>query len=148
MSANRTMGIVAVVLYSSAALVAGQAKANPRVFVSDSQSAETAGGFAANGSTAVGGRRGGARPQTAEVVKTVGEACKQVTGTSKQENADYILVLEHEGGKGYARKDNKWALFNKDGDAVGSGSTRALGSAVKDACKALTDNWTKEHTAF
>ena len=45
------------------------------------------------------------------------------------------------GGKGPARKDNKFALFKKDGDSVASGSTRALGNSVKDACKALVGDW-------
>ncbi len=87
--------------------------------------------------------RGGARPQTAEIITTVGESCKEATVTIKQENADYILMLDHEGGMGVLRKDNRWALFNfnKDGDAAGAGSTRALGNAVKDACKCLVDDW-------
>jgi hypothetical protein len=57
--------------------------------------------------------------------------------TLRQASADFVLMLDHEGGKGLVRNDNKWALFNKDGDAIGSGSTRALGNSVKDACKAL-----------
>jgi len=60
----------------------------------------------------------------------------------KQEKADFIVILEHEGGKGWARKDNKFAVFNKDGDAIVSGSTRSLGNSVKDACVALMKDWT------
>jgi len=40
-------------------------------------------------------------------------------------------------GKEGARKDNKVVVFEKEGDAIYSGSTRTLGNAVKDACKAI-----------
>ena len=141
---TRVSTLVMTVLAIASVPAAQEKKANPRVFVTDSQSWQIAGGFAANSSTAVGAVHGGARPQTAEIIKTVGESCKEATVTIKQDNADYILMLEHEGGKGLARKDNKWALFNKDGDAIGSGSTRVLGSAVKDACKSLVVDWNQK----
>lgn len=118
----------------------------PRVYVSDSQSWETSGGFAANRDGAVGQSSGGARPQTAEIIKTIRERCPLVIVTLKRDNAAYVLLLDHEGGKGGLRKDNKFALFNKDGDVIGSGSTRTLGNAVKDACQALTEDWGKAPT--
>jgi hypothetical protein len=136
--------ILAIAILAGAMLAAQQKSANPRVFVSDSQSWETSGGFAARRNGAVGASRGGARPQTAEIIKTVNETCKDVTVTMKQDNADYVLLLEHEGGKRLLRADNKYALFNKDGDAIKSGSTRALGNSVKDACTALMDDWKKK----
>jgi hypothetical protein len=54
-----------------------------------------------------------------------------------KEKADYIILLDHEGGKGIVRKDNKVAVFRSDGDSVFSHSTRSLGNAVKDACEAI-----------
>jgi hypothetical protein len=60
-----------------------------------------------------------------------------VTVTIKQERADFIILLDHEGGKGYARRDNKVAVFNKDGDSIFTKSTRSLGNAVKEACQAI-----------
>ncbi|MGH8849250.1 MAG: hypothetical protein ACREXQ_18675, partial [Polaromonas sp.] len=80
-------------------------------------------------------------PQTAEIIKTLGERCPLAIVTLRKDIADYILLLDHEGGKGALRKDNKFALFNKEGDAIASGSTRTLGNAVKDACQALTNDW-------
>ncbi|MCI0724731.1 MAG: hypothetical protein L0338_38080 [Acidobacteria bacterium] len=109
----------------------------PRVFITDSTSWEMSGGFGASGDTAAGAVRGGARPQTAEIMKTFGERCPEVIVTNKREKADYVVLLDHEGGKGYARKDNKVVVFNKDGDMLYSGSTRAHGNAVKDACNAI-----------
>jgi hypothetical protein len=84
---------------------------------------------------------GGARPQTAEIVKTMHERCAEVVVTRKEERADYVLVLEHEGGKVFVRKDNKFALYDADGDAIASGSTRLLGNAVKEACGAIRSDW-------
>lgn len=113
----------------------------PRIFVSDRKSWEMSGRFGGTKEGFGGAMKGGARPQTAEIVKTVGERCPGVTVNMKQEKADYILLLDHEGGKGYAMKDNKFAVFNKDGDSIGSGSTRSMGNAVKDACAAIMKDW-------
>lgn len=121
------------------------AQEKPRVFVTDSDSWETSGGFAgasSGGNGGVAGRSsGGARPQTAEIMKTFSERCPGVVVTINRDRADYIVILEHEGGKELYRRDNKLAVFNKDGDMILSGSTRSLGNAVKDACA-------KIHTAI
>lgn len=109
----------------------------PRVFITDSNSWEISGGFAANGGSAAGSVKGGARPQTAEIMKTFGERCPDVVVTMKKENADFVVLLDHEGGKGYARRDNKVAVFDRDGNMIHSGSTRSLGNAVKDSCNAI-----------
>lgn len=134
-------------LLGIALLLLGAQTPQPRVYVTDSQSWESSGGFAANRDGAVGETSGGARPQTAEIIKTLGERCPLAIVTMNKDKADYILLLDHEGGKGALRKDNKFALFNKDGDAIGSGSTRNLGNAVKDACQILTADWTKNHAS-
>ena len=96
-----------------------------RVFVTQSESWEQR------------GRNGGAAPQTAEIIKTFAATCPSVTVTNNRERADYIVQLDHEGGKGWARRDNKVAVFTKDGDLLHSGSTRTLGASVQDACKAI-----------
>ena len=69
---------------------------------------------------------GGARPQTAEIVKTFGERCPDVIVNNKPDKADYVVLLDHEGGKGLIKRDNKMAVFNKDGDSIVSHSTRSL----------------------
>jgi len=88
-----------------------------------------------------GATRGGARPQTAEIIKTFGERCPDVIVNNKQERADYIVLLDHEGGKGIILRDNKVTVFNKNGDSIVSRSTRSLGNAVKDACDAIMSDW-------
>ena len=113
-----------------------------RVFVTDSQSWETrgssAGGGNSNGWGASSSFSGGARPQTAEIIKTLNQRCPELTVTSNLGKADFVIVLDHEGGKGLVRRRNKIAVFNHSGDDIFSGSTRELGNAVKDACEAMT----------
>ena len=114
----------------------------PRVFITDSQSWSIAGsGGGANG--AYGSTiAGGARPQTAEIIKTFGERCHQVVVNNKQEKANYIVLLDHEGGKGALRHKNKVAVFNGvTGDSIVSKSTLSLGGSVQDACEAITADW-------
>ena len=67
---------------------------------------------------------GGARPQTAEIIKTFGERCPQVTINNIQTKTDYIVLLDHEGGKGALRHKNKVAVFARvSGDSIVSKST-------------------------
>ncbi len=130
-----------IAVFSLMFAVSGLAQEKPRVFVTDSKSWEISSGAGFSDGTGGGGSRGGARPQTAEIIKTFGERCPQVIINSKQEKADYIVLLDHEGGKSWIRKDNKVAVFNFDGDTIVSHSTRSLGASVQDACAAITADW-------
>jgi len=114
----------------------------PRVFITDSQSWSIAGNSGGAGGAYGGHMAGGARPQTAEIIKTFGERCPQVVVNNKQERANYIVLLDHEGGKGALRHKNKVAVFNSvSGDSVVSKSTLSLGGSVQDACEAITRDW-------
>jgi hypothetical protein len=115
----------------------------PRVYISDSQSWETSGGFGGTNDAIGGASSGGARPQTAEIIKTFGERCPQVTPNNLREKADYVVLLDHEGGKSLILRDNKVVVFNHDGDSIISKSTRSLGNAVQEACAAITADWPK-----
>jgi hypothetical protein len=57
--------------------------------------------------------------------------------TNNSGKADFVIVLDHEGGKGGLRHRNKIAVFNHLGDDIFSDSTRELGNAIKDACRAM-----------
>jgi hypothetical protein len=121
----------------------------PRVFITDSQSWEI-GGYG-GGSGGAGGSmvKGGARPQTAEIVKTFGERCHEVTPNNRQDKADYIVLLDHEGGKGFLRHKNKVAVFSRaSGDSVISKSTLSLGGSVQEACEAIVKDWSAHGTAI
>jgi hypothetical protein len=112
-----------------------------RVFVTDSESWETRGGGYGggnkNGWSASSSMAGGARPQTAEIIKTLNQRCPELTVTDNLGRANFVLTLDHEGGKGALAHRNKLAVFNKDGDDIFSVSTRELGNSVKDACQAM-----------
>ena len=113
-----------------------------RVFVTDSESWETRGSSAAGGNSngwgASSSFSGGARPQTAEIIKTLNQRCPELTVTNSLGKANFVIVMDHEGGKGLLRHRNKIAVFNHNGDDIFSDSTRELGNAVKDACAAMT----------
>ena len=114
----------------------------PRVFITDSQSWEMEG--AGGGANGVYGAEshGGARPQTAEIIKTFGQRCPAVIVNNKQSIADYVVVLDHEGGKGLLRHKDKVAVFERvSGDVVISHSTLSVGGSVEDACKGIMQHW-------
>jgi hypothetical protein len=117
-----------------------------RIYVSDSESWEMAGGWGMSGhqnSDGSGGfsggghMAGGARPQTAEIMKTFNQRCPQYIITNNRDRADFAVILDHEGGKGLARRRNKIVVFDREGDSIFTDSTRELGNSVKDACTAI-----------
>jgi len=114
----------------------------PRVFITDSESWSVAGSSGGTRGTYGGSMAGGARPQTAEIIKTFGERCPEVRVNNKQEKADYVVVLDHEGGKGFLSHKNKVAVFNRiSGDSITSKSTLSLGGSVQEACEAINRDW-------
>lgn len=113
-----------------------------RVFITDSESWEVNGSAGGSNGSFAAQSHGGARPQTAEIIKTFGQRCSNVIVNNKQEFADYIVVLDHEGGKGYLRHRNKVAVFERiSGDVVVSHSTLSLGGSVEDACNGISQHW-------
>jgi hypothetical protein len=129
---------VLLFLCASTALWAAE---NPRVYIEDSQSWEIKGSIGGSDDAFGGHSSGGARPQTAEIMKTFGERCQNVIINNRKEKADYVVLLHHEGGKDMVRRDNKVVVFNRDGDSILSHSTRSLGNAVNDACTAIVKDW-------
>jgi len=119
----------------------------PRIYITDSNSWQITG---SGGGGGVGGTgayasstSGGARPQTAEIIKTFGQRCPQVLINNRLDMGDYVVELDHEGGKGLLSHKNKVAVFvRKSGDSIFSESTLSLGGSVQDACKSILDHWT------
>ena len=109
-----------------------------RVFVTDSRSWEMAGSSGGSKSGFGANFGGGGRPQTAEIIKTFRQRCPDVTITNNQSVARFVIVLDHEGGKKFYRRDNKVVVFNAQGDAIFSASKRSLGNAVAEACEAIS----------
>lgn len=107
----------------------------PRIFVSASET------------WAVELEKGGSRPQTVEIIKTFQKRCNCVV-TMKEETADYVVMVDREGGKDLLRRDNKFAVYyREEGDILGSGSTRTIGNAVKDSCEILWMDWNTREVA-
>ncbi|HWX52978.1 MAG TPA: PEGA domain-containing protein [Verrucomicrobiae bacterium] len=114
----------------------------PRVFITDSRSWEVGGSAGGADGVFAGSSGGGARPQTAEIVKTFGEKCRYVVTNNIQAKANYIVVLDHEGGKGWLAHKNKVAVFDaRSGDSVVSKSTLSLGGSVEEACRGISNHW-------
>ena len=133
--------VLSLLLIPAAAQTSTSDAQKARVFITDSQSWQVTGNSGGSKDGFAGHTSGGARPQTAEIIKTFGERCSQVVVNNKQDKADYVVVLDHEGGKSILAHDNKVAVFNSDGDAIVSHSTRSLGTSVKDACEAIEKDW-------
>ncbi len=117
-----------------------------RVFITDSNSWETrasAGGASnSNGGGFFASSSGGARPQTAEVIKTFGQRCPQVLVNNRPSMSDYVVELDHEGGKGLLAHKDKIAVFIRtSGDGIFSKSTLSVGGSVQEACGAITAHW-------
>lgn len=141
MRAVINVAVLSLLLIPAAAQTSTSDSPKARVFITDSQSWQMTGNSGGSSDGFGGHMSGGARPQTAEIIKTFGERCSQVVVNNKQDKADYVVVLDHEGGKGILAHDNKVAVFNSDGDAIVSHSTRSLGTSVKDACEAIVKDW-------
>jgi hypothetical protein len=117
-----------------------------RVFITDSNSWETRGSAGGGANSSGGGffasSSGGARPQTAEVIKTFGQRCPQVLVNNRPTMSDYVVELDHEGGKGLLTHKDKIAVFIRtSGDSIFSKSTLSVGGSVQDACTAITAHW-------
>src|SRR5580704_14211050 len=72
----------------------------PRIYVTDSNSWSTQGSAGGSNGTFAASSSGGARPQTAEIIKTFGQRCPQVISNNRVDAANYVVELDHEGGKG------------------------------------------------
>jgi hypothetical protein len=143
------MSFLAISSHAQDKLVTPVPTDSARVFITDSESWSVAGSSGGSGGSYGGAMAGGARPQTAEIIKTFGQRCPDVKVNNKQEKADYVVLLDHEGGKGLLRHKNKVAVFNRvSGDSITSKSTLSLGGSVQEACEAITRDWSKHGAAI
>jgi hypothetical protein len=114
----------------------------PRVYITDSNSWSQQGSAGGAHGVFAASSSGGARPQTAEIIKTFGQRCPQVIVNNRSEAANYIVELDHEGGKGLLAHKDKIAVFvQKSGDSIFSKSTMSVGGSVQDACAAVLTHW-------
>lgn len=136
----RTGVLLAVMSIVTVSMVYGQDKA--RVFVTDSNSWEIRSEAGGSSDAFAGASSGGARPQTAEIIKTFGQRCPEVIVNNRVSASDYVVELDHEGGKGLLRHKDKIAVFVRtSGDSIFSKSTLSVGGSVQDACGAIAKHW-------
>ena len=125
------------------------AQEKPRVFVTDSNSWEMRSAAGGSRDAFAASSLGGARPQTAEIIKTFGQRCPEVIVNNRADASDYIVELDHEGGKGLLRHKDKVAVFVKtSGDSIFSKSTLSVGGSVQDACEAINKHWANHSSAL
>lgn len=142
--------ILAFIIFAFAGLAIAQSEGRPRIFIEESDSWEVKGEPVYSttdkkGRVHVGGgsSSGGAVPRTAEIMKRFAEQCPAVVVTLKKDRADFIVLLEHEGGKDLFNKDNKLAVFDREGDLIASGAFSRPKKAVETACSAITAQWSR-----
>jgi PEGA domain len=136
------MKVFTLVMFCGGMFGSLYAQEKPRVFVTDSNSWQVISSVGGSGGTFGGSSAGGARPQTAEVIKTFGQRCPQVIVNNRADLSSYVVELDHEGGKGLLRHKDKIAVFVRtSGDSIFSESTLSVGGSVQDACGAITKHW-------
>ena len=114
----------------------------PRVFITDSNSWQMTGAAGGSNGAFAASQAGGARLQTAEIIKTFGQRCPQVIINNHPDASAYVVQLEHEGGKGLLAHKDKVAVFvRKSGDSIFSNSTLSVGGSVQDSCAAILAHW-------
>ena len=119
----------------------------PRVYVTDSNSCSVRGSAGGANGAFAGSSSGGAQPQTAEIIKTFGQRCPQVTVNNRLDASNYVVELDHDGAKGVLSHRDKIAVFvQKTGDSIFSKSTMSVGGSVQDACEAILAHWA-QHAA-
>jgi hypothetical protein len=127
---------------ASQALATVNDQDKPRIYVTDSNSWSMQGSAGGSNGTFAANSSGGARPQTAEIIKTFGQRCPQVITNNRLDAANYVVELDHEGGKGLLTHKDKIAVFvQKSGDSIFSKSTLSVGGSVQDACGAILAHW-------
>ncbi len=129
----------ATLLVLTLAVAASGTDERLRVCITDSESWTMSGDFGAVDGAGAGAASGGARPQTVEIMKTFDhrKECQGLVITRKQEKANFIVLLDYEGGKSIVCRDNKVAVFDTDGNLIYSASIRSLGNAVKNTCRVI-----------
>ncbi len=65
--------------------------------------------------------------------------CAGIGVTIFRDKADYMLLLEHDGGKIFFERDSKVALFDDDGELIHAESRMTVKAALKGACLVIQE---------
>jgi hypothetical protein len=137
------VALSALLFSSSLAVIAGDqmqftSSKRPVVWVQPSDSWKVSSSVGGDRNVIIGTGHGGKEPQTAKIYQLLQHRtdCSGVAPNMIQEKADYVMLVEHGGGKG-----NRWAVSNKNGEVIGSGESFMLANSVSDACRVVIHHW-------
>jgi hypothetical protein len=107
-----------------------------RVFVTDHDSWQESGHFAATENSASASYSGNVRRISIEQMKSLHKACPQVTITSQPAGADFVVVWDTKTWQqtSWSGHQNEYTVFNAKGDLVGSGADHKIANAAKGVC--------------
>lgn len=140
------MKYVVLLLVVSTSLLAQENK--PRIFVRAKGTVNT---MTHGGSDLLYGSRYDStvdeHDESIELTKELRARCAGVIITLKEDTADYLVMLNRESKakRGIFNKNNQVLVANKNGDVIWTKDVRAVASAAKDVCAAVTAQG-KAHT--
>lgn len=116
---------------------------HPRVYVSDRDSWETAGGFTAAQGFASGTVREGIRRVNTEQIKNLNQKCPDARITGSPRKANYIVVWDTKTWQqtSWTGNQNEFVIYDRRGDVVGSGDAHRMTSAAKEICQTVMQTW-------
>jgi len=129
-----------IVLFISPALAQQPTTVKARVHVTDRDTWQEQGGFAARNGVAAGSYEAGVVRQNTELVKTLNRQCPDVTITANKAAADYIVIWDHTdwAHTKWSGSQNQFTVYKANGDLVGSGSAHKMPNAAKGICELVT----------
>jgi hypothetical protein len=87
---------------------------------------------------------GGTGGIVVEGIKGFRKNCTTVVVTTKEDAADYTVLLS-DNGAGAARKGRSAVVSSPDGSVLLATSDRALSTSMKKACESITQDWSAKH---
>ena len=127
--------------------LAAAAQEKPRVYVSGKGTQNVATNASAGGNrwfrTGHAESTADAHDESMEVNKDLQKNCSGITVTLNESAADYTVMLDRESKqkRGLLRTNSQIQVANRTGDLLGSGATRTVNSASKDACNLIVADW-------
>jgi hypothetical protein len=116
----------------------------PHVYVSDTASWNSSGGFSRASSVAPGALYGGYNPELTDIYQDFTSDCSAITVTQKKSDADFVVLFD----KGTPKKGftglhglvkvNKVTVLAKSGETLLSNTARSEDVAVSMACNAVS----------
>ncbi len=121
-------------------LLAAESPDKVRIFITESGAVEASGEAEVGEAKGFLALDGGVSPLNTEVMRTFLEQCPEaVVITNDREKAEYVVRIDSDGVNPTTPflKNNKVAMFDREGDLVYANAHRLRKNAVKGVCAAL-----------